>query len=101
MDAVEAYQLSSSLSGKGFDSGQVLRFLSARDELVTSIELSRHAALLAVLATDLEGKDRRAALARVGALLADADQAVLRFQTHQGEALAAAGIIRQPTLPGA
>ena len=101
MDALEAYQLSSSLSDKGFDSGQVLRFLSARDELVTSIELSRHAALLAVLATDLEGGDRRGALARVGALLADADQAVLRFQTHQGEALAAAGIIRQPTIPGA
>jgi hypothetical protein len=26
---------------------------------------------------------------------------VLRFQTHQGEALAAAGIIRQPAIPGA
>jgi hypothetical protein len=101
MDAVQAYQLSSSLAGKGFDSGQVLRFLSARDELVTSIELSRQTALSGVLAAGLEGKDRREAIARVGALLADADQALIRFQTHQSEALAAAGIVRQPTIPGA
>ena len=101
MDAVQAYQLSSSLAGKGFDAGQVLRFLSARDELVTSIELSRQAALSGVLAADLEGNDRREALARVRALLADADQALIRFQTHQSEALAAAGIVRQPTIPDA
>ena len=101
MDAIEAYQLSSSLAGKGFDQGQVLRFLSAKDELLNAIEFSRQAALLGVLAADLEGKGRRSALARAEALLADADAAVLRFQTHQTEALAAAGIIRQPTLPGA
>lgn len=101
MDAVQAYQLSSSLADKGFDRGEVLRFLSARDELLTSIELSRQAALLGTLAADLEGKDRRGALARAGVLLADADQAIIRFQTHQTEALAAAGIVRQPTIPGA
>jgi hypothetical protein len=101
MDAVEGYRLSSSLAGKGFDQAQVLRFLSASDELLTSIELSRQAALVGVLAAGLEGKDRRAALARAGALLSEADAAILRFQTHQTEALAAAGIIRQPTIPGA
>jgi hypothetical protein len=101
MDALQAYELSSSLADKGFDQGQVLRFLSARDELLTAIEFSRQAALVGVLAVDLEGKDRRAALARTEALLADADAALLHFQTHHTEALAAAGIIRQPTIPGA
>jgi hypothetical protein len=101
MDAIETYQLSSSVADKGFDQGQVLRFLSARDELLTSIEFSRQAALLGVLAADLEGKDRRAAIARAQALLADAEAAIIRFQTHQTEALASAGIIRQPTIPGA
>lgn len=101
MDAIEAYALSSSLVDKGFDQGQVLRFLSARDELMTAIALYRHAALAGVLAAGLEGRDRGPALARAEALLADADTATLRFQTHQTEALAAAGIIRQPTLPGA
>jgi hypothetical protein len=101
IDNIDRYALSSSIAGKGFDQGQVLRFLSARDELTASIGLARHAALAAVLATDLEGKDRRLALARAEALLADADAAALRFQTHQTEALAAAGIVRQPTLPGA
>jgi hypothetical protein len=101
IDGIEGYQLSSSLSGKGFRQGEVLRFLSARDELVTSIQLYREAALLGVLASDLDGKDRRAAIARTEGLLTLADAAVLRFQTHQTEALAAAGIIRQPTIPGA
>jgi hypothetical protein len=101
MDAVEAYALSSSLADKGFEQGQVLRFLSARDELLTAIGLHRHAALVGTLAARLDGRDRRAALERAEALLADAEAAVLRFQTHQSEALAAAGIIRQPTLPGA
>jgi hypothetical protein len=100
-DAVEAYQLSSSLADKGFDQGQVLRFLSSRDELLTSLEFSRQAALVGVVAAGLEGKDRRAALARADALLSDADAAIVRFQTHQTEALAAAGIIRQPTIPSA
>ena len=101
IDGIGGYQLSSSLSDKGFDKGEVLRFLSARDELVNSIQLYREAALLGVLAADLQGKDRRAAVARAGSLLSLADAAVLRFQTHQTEALAAAGIIRQPTIPGA
>lgn len=101
IDNIEKYQLSSSLSGKGFHQGEVLRFLSARDELVTSIQLYREAALLGVLTADLEGKDRGAAIARAEGLLTLADAAVLRFQTHQTEALAAAGIIRQPTIPGA
>lgn len=101
MDAIETYALSSSLADKGFDQGQVLRFLSARDELLTAIEFSRQGALLGVLAADLEGKDRRSALTRAEDLLTDADAALLRYQAHQTEALAAAGIVRQPTLPGA
>lgn len=101
IDAIEKYPLSSSLSDKGFSQGGVLRFLSARDELVTSIQLYREAALLGVLAAELEGTDRDAAIARAQGLLTLADAAVLRFQTHQAEALAAAGIIRQPTIPGA
>lgn len=101
IDDIEKEQLASSLSGKGFHQGEVLRFLSARDELVTSIQLYREAALLAVLAADLQGKDRTAAIDRADEQLNLADAAVLRFQTHQTEALAAAGIIRQPTIPGA
>jgi hypothetical protein len=101
IDGIDAYKLSDSLKDKGFDPGQVLRFLSAKDELVTSIKLYRQAALVGALAADLEGKDRRAALARAKELLSLAETAVLRFQTHQGEALAAGGIIRQPALPGA
>jgi hypothetical protein len=101
IDGIAGYQLSSSLSDKGFQRDEVLRFLSARDELVNSIQLYREAALLGVLAADLEGKDRRVAIARAEALLNLADAAVLRYQTHQTEALAAAGIIRQPTIPGA
>jgi hypothetical protein len=98
--AVEEYQLSSSLADKGFDRSDVLRFLSARDELVTSIELVRQASLLGVAATDLEGRDRRVVLRRAEDLLATADESLFRFQTHQTEALAGAGIVRQPTLPG-
>ncbi len=101
MDAIEVYELSSSLADKGFDQGQVLRFLSARDELLTATEFSRQGALVGVLAVDLGGRERRAALARAEALFADGDAALLRFQAHHTEALAAAGIIRQPTIPGA
>jgi hypothetical protein len=101
IDGIAGYQLSSSLSDKGFEQGEVLRFLSARDELVSSIQLYREAALLSVSAADLEGKDRAAAIARAESVLNLADAAVLRFQTDQTEALAAAGIIRQPTIPGA
>jgi hypothetical protein len=101
MEAIQKDALSTSLRDKGFSEGEVLRFLSARDELVTSIQLYREAALLGVLAAELQGKDRDAAIARAESVLTLADAAVLRFQTHQAEALAAAGIIRQPTIPGA
>lgn len=101
IEGVDAFDVSSTLRNKGFDEAHVLRFLSAKDELITSIELYRQAALLGVLAADLEGKDRRAALTRAGALLTDADSALVRFQTHQREALAAAGIVQSPPVPGA
>jgi hypothetical protein len=101
IEGVTAFDLSGTLRNKGFDQAQVLRFLSARDELITSIELSRQAALVGVLAADLEGKDRRAALRRAEALLADADSALVRFQTHHREALRAAGIVQAPPVPGA
>lgn len=101
IEGIDAYELSDSLRDKGFDLAQVLRFLSAKDELVTSIELHRQAALAGVLAADLEGRDRRAALARAKDLLSLAETAVFRFQTHEGEALAGAGIIQQPAIPGA
>ena len=41
IEGIAGYQLSSSLSDKGFEQGEVLRFLSARDELVSSIQLYR------------------------------------------------------------
>jgi hypothetical protein len=100
MESIQKDQLSSSLRDKGFSQGEVLRFLSARDELVTSIQLYREAALFGMLAAELQGKDRDTAIARAESVLTLADAAVLRFQTHQAEALAAAGIIRQPTIPG-
>ncbi|MDQ4108323.1 MAG: hypothetical protein M3138_05885 [Actinomycetota bacterium] len=101
IEGIDAYELSNSLRNKGFNQAQVLRFLSAKDDLVTSIELYRQAALAGVLVADLEGEDRRAAIARAEELLSLAETAVFRFQTHQGEALAAAGIIQQPAIPGA
>jgi hypothetical protein len=99
--AIESYDLSSSLTGKGFDKGQVLRFLSARDELLSSLTLIREAALLGVAAARLHVADRASVLGRAQSLLAEADAAMARFQTHQVEALSAAGINpQQPTLPG-
>jgi hypothetical protein len=100
IDGIDGYQLSGSLRDKGFESDEVLRFLSARDEMVAAIELYRQAALLGALAADLDGASRKATLDRAEALLTNADTALIRFQTHQSEALAAAGIIQQPTLPG-
>ncbi len=100
-NAIESYDLSSSLANKGFDKGEVLRFLSARDELITSLDLLREAALLGLAATRLETGDRVPVLARATSLLAEADAAVARFQIHHNEALSAAGIQpQQPTLPG-
>jgi hypothetical protein len=99
--AIESYDLSSSLTGKGFDKGQVLRFLSARDELLSSLTLIREAVLLGVAAARLEVADRAGVLGRAQSLLAEADAAMARFQTHHVEALSAAGINpQQPGLPG-
>jgi hypothetical protein len=100
IDTINGYEMSKALRDKGFDQAQVLRFLSAKDELLTSINLYHQAALLGVLAADLEGKDRRDALTHTGSLLADADAAVVRFQNHHREALAAAGIVQAPPIPG-
>ena len=99
--AIESYALSSSLADKGFDKGEVLRFLSARDELLTSLALMREAALLGVTAARLDVADRGGVLDRAESLLAQADAAMARFQVHHVEALSAAGINpRQPGLPG-
>jgi hypothetical protein len=99
--AIESYDLSSSLTGKGFDTGQVLRFLSARDELLSSLTLIREAALLGVAAARLDVADRAGVLDRAQSLLTEADAAMARFQTHHIEALSAAGINpQQPGLPG-
>lgn len=98
--AIGEFDLTGTIRDKGFDQPAVLRFLSARDELVTAIELSREAALLGVVATRLEGGERKDVLERAGSLLARADTAVTRFFEDQTEAMAAAGLARQPTLPG-
>jgi hypothetical protein len=100
-DAIETYDLSSSLSGKGFDKADVLRFLSARDEVVTSLDLTRQAVLLGVAAARLDVGARGAVLDRATSLLAEADEAIARFQTHHVDALGSAGIHpQQPALPG-
>lgn len=98
--AVEGYALSRSLADKGFDQAGVLRFLSAQDELVTAIELSRQAALLALAATDLEGDARTEGLDHAVSLLNLADDAIADFSVDHTEAMNAAGIVQQPTLPG-
>jgi hypothetical protein len=99
--AIGSYDLSGSITGKGFDRGEALRFLSARDEIVTSLSLMREAALLGVSAARLNVGERAAVIARAQTLLALADAAMARFQTHQNEALSAAGFNPQPGLPGA
>ncbi len=79
----------------------MLRFLSARDELLASLTLNREAALLGVAAARLDVADRAGVLGRAQSLLAEADAAMARFQTHHVEALSAAGINpQQPGLPG-
>jgi hypothetical protein len=100
-DAIDGYDLSGTITGKGFDKGEALRFLSARDEILTSLTLMREAALLGVAAAKLDVGDRADVLARAESLLADADAAMARFQTHHLEALSAAGFKPQPGLPGA
>jgi hypothetical protein len=100
-EAIGSFELSRRLSGKGFDRAGVLRFLSARDELVTAIDLYREAALLGVIAGGLEGDARADLLERAQAHLGRADTAVSRFSLHHTDALSAAGIVPQPALPGA
>jgi hypothetical protein len=100
IDAIAAFDLSGTIRGKGFDQTGVLRFLSARDELIDAIDLYRECALLAAAAADLEPRDRNGVLDRAEALLAKADNAVSRFYLHHTEAMAAAGIVQQPTFPG-
>ena len=99
--AVQNYDLSESLAGKGFDKGAVLRFLSARDELTTAMTLYREAALLGVAAAKLDPGDRDQVLGRAQSLVGQAEAALSRFETHQIEALSAAGIHpANPALPG-
>ncbi len=99
-DAIGAFDLTGTLRSKGFDGEAVLRFLSARDELVTALSLYRQAALVGVLASGLDGQPRATAVARARDLLSAADDALTRFETHQLEALSAAGIFSAPGLPG-
>ena len=98
--AVEGYAMSRSLADKGFDQAGVLRFLSAQDELVTAIELSRQAALVALTAVDLEADARTEVLDHAVSLLNLADEAIADFYLDHTEAMSAAGIVQQPTLPG-
>ena len=100
-DAVQKYALSESLADKGFDKGSVLRFLSARDEITTAMTLYREAALLGASAAKLDPQDRAEVLARAQSLVVQAQAALQRFETHQIEALSAAGIHpTNPALPG-
>ena len=55
-DEIGGYDLSGTITDKGFDRGEALRFLAARDELVTSLTLMRQAALLGVAAARLDGR---------------------------------------------
>jgi hypothetical protein len=98
---IERYDLSSAIAGKGFDKGDALRFLAARDEVATALTLMREAALLGVAASKLDVADRAGVLARAESILAEAAAAMTRFQTHHLEALSAAGFNPQPGLPGA
>jgi hypothetical protein len=99
--AIEAYALSGEIGGKGFQPGEVLRYLSARDELLTALSLYEEAARLGVAAARLDVEDRGPIVARAQALVAMAEAALARFQTHQIEALSAAGIRpEQPGIPG-
>src|SRR5262245_14580715 len=99
--AIQGYDLSKSIADKGFDKGSVLRFLSARDELTTAMNLYREAALLGVAAAKLDPQDRSQVLGRAQSLVAQAEAALSRFETHQIEALSAAGIHpTNPALPG-
>jgi hypothetical protein len=97
---IAGFDLTGTIRDRGFDAAEVLRFLSARDELVSAIDLTRKAALLGVVAADLDGRERIEVLEQAEALLAAADTAVGRFYQDHTEAMSAAGIVQQPTLPG-
>ena len=100
-DAIEAYALSGEIGGKGFRPEQVLRYLSARDELLTALSLYEEAARLGAAAARLDPADREPVVAQAQAVVAMAEAALARFQTHQIEALSAAGIRpEQPGIPG-
>ncbi len=98
--ALEGYGMTDSLRNKGFDQAGVLRFLAAQDELVTAIDLYRQAALLGVTAIGLDGAARDQVADRAVGLLSAADDAVADFYLEHTEAMNAAGIVQQPTLPG-
>lgn len=99
-DAIDGYAMTESLRNKGFDRAGVLRFLSAQDELVGAIELYRQAALLGSVAEDLDGTARERVLDRATSVLNEADESVADFYLDHSEAMASAGIVQQPTLPG-
>jgi hypothetical protein len=98
--AVEGYAMTASLRNKGFDRPGVLRFLAAQDELVTAIDLYRQAALLGAIAAALEGDARDRVADRAISILNEADEALADFSIEHTEAMNAAGIVQQPTLPG-
>ena len=52
--AVQDYDLGGTVGDKGFDKGEVLRYFSARDELITGMTLYREAALLGAVAAELD-----------------------------------------------
>jgi hypothetical protein len=100
-DAIDGYALSEQIGDKGFDAGQVLRFLSARDEMVTALTLYRDAALLGTAAARLDEQQRKPFLDRAQSLISLAEAALARFQIHHQEALSASGINpANPTIPG-
>ena len=100
-NAVQDYDLAGSLTGKGFDKGEALRFLSARDELVAAMAIYREAALLGAVAAKLDPDVRGPVLGRAQSLVAQAESALARFETNHIEALSAAGIHpANPAIPG-
>jgi hypothetical protein len=98
---IAGFDLTGAIRDRGFDATDVLRFLSARDELVSAIELSRQVALLGVVASDLDGRERTAVLEQAEGILANADAAVTRSYQDHTEAMSAAGIVQAPALPNA
>src|SRR5918996_3816490 len=91
-EAIADFALIDTLRDKGFDQASVLRFLNARDALISAIDLTRQAALLGEVAAGLEGRERTEVLERAEALLGPVDAAVARFYQEHTEAMSAAGI---------